>query len=181
MPKFKNSNATFWVNFGPFLVIFAHCAEAALQLKSTNDCNNHFTSCTTWFRPASQIDTRFRLSIIVTWPFHLALQQSSVAAGQTNLAKKIPKMNFLGDLFFPHDQAFCKVNLLSDLYFTWLDCTQNWPKYLYFLKAKLRTAVENSQKKSHSALRAKRATFWVDKSSSKMPKMVYSGEVFLKP
>ena len=177
MPNFKNSNAEFWVIFGPFLVIFAHCAEAALQLKSTNDCNNHFTSCTTWFRPASQIDTRFRLSIIVTWPFHLALQQStqsSVAAGQTNLAKKIPKMNFLGYLFFPHDQAFCKVNLLSDLYFTWLDCTQKCPKYLYFLKAELYTAVENSQKKSHSALRAKRATFtfWMDKISSKMPKIV---------
>ena len=38
-----------------------------------------------------------------------------------------------------------------------------------------------SQKKSHSTLRAKRATFsfWVDKSSLKMPKMVHFGE-FLK-
>ena len=40
---------------------------------------------------------------------------------------------------------------------------------------------ENRPKKSHSTLRAKRATFtfWVDKSSLKMPKMVNFGE-FLK-
>ena len=35
-----------------------------------------------------------------------------------------------------------------------------------------------SQKKSHSTLRAKRATFWVDKSSLKMPKMVPFRRVF---
>ena len=42
-------------------------------------------------------------------------------------------------------------------------------------------SVWKSQKKSHSTLRAKRATFtfWVDKSSLKMPKMVNFGE-FLK-
>ena len=41
--------------------------------------------------------------------------------------------------------------------------------------------VWKSQKKSHSTLRAKRATFtfWVDKSSLKMPKMVHFGQ-FLK-
>ena len=41
--------------------------------------------------------------------------------------------------------------------------------------------VWKSQKKSHSTLRAKRAksTFWVDKSSLQMPKMVHFGE-FLK-
>ena len=41
--------------------------------------------------------------------------------------------------------------------------------------------VWKSQKKSHSTLRAKRATFtfWVDKSWLKMPKMVHFGE-FLK-
>ena len=41
--------------------------------------------------------------------------------------------------------------------------------------------VWESQKKSHSTLRAKRATFtfWVDKSLLKMPKMVHFGE-FLK-
>ena len=41
--------------------------------------------------------------------------------------------------------------------------------------------VWKSQKKSHSTLRAKRATFtfWVDKSCLKMPKMVHFGE-FLK-
>ena len=40
--------------------------------------------------------------------------------------------------------------------------------------------VWKSQKKSHSILRAKRATFtfWVDKSSLKMPKMVHFGEFF---
>ena len=43
-------------------------------------------------------------------------------------------------------------------------------------------SVWKSQKKSHSSLRAKRATFtfWVDKSLLKMPKMVNFGE-FLKP
>ena len=42
--------------------------------------------------------------------------------------------------------------------------------------------VWKSQKKSHSTLRAKRATFtvWVDKSSSKMPKMVPFDEFFEK-
>ena len=42
--------------------------------------------------------------------------------------------------------------------------------------------VWKSQKKSHSTLRAKRATFsiWVDKSSSKMPKMVVNFNEFLK-
>ena len=42
-------------------------------------------------------------------------------------------------------------------------------------------SVWKSQKKSHSTLRAKRATFtfWVDNSSSKMPKMVNFGD-FLK-
>ena len=42
-------------------------------------------------------------------------------------------------------------------------------------------SVWKSQKKSHSTLRAKRATFtfWVDKSWLKMPKMVHFGE-FLK-
>ena len=43
------------------------------------------------------------------------------------------------------------------------------------------TVFENHRKKSHSTLRAKRATFtfWLDKSSLKMPKMVQFGE-FLK-
>ena len=43
------------------------------------------------------------------------------------------------------------------------------------------TVFENQRKKSHSTLRAKRATFtfWVDKSYFKMPKMVHFGE-FLK-
>ena len=40
--------------------------------------------------------------------------------------------------------------------------------------------VWKSQKKSHSTWRAKRATFtfWVDKSSLKMPKIVYFGEIY---
>ena len=48
-------------------------------------------------------------------------------------------------------------------------------------RATLKHCVWKSQKKSHSTLRAKRATFtfWVDKSSLKMPKMVHFG-VFLK-
>ena len=43
--------------------------------------------------------------------------------------------------------------------------------------------VWKSQKKSHSTLRAKRATitFWVDKSLLKMPKMVQFWRVFWKP
>ena len=48
--------------------------------------------------------------------------------------------------------------------------------------SKLKThSVWKSQKKSHSTLRAKRATFtiWMDKSSLKMPKIVQFGE-FLK-
>ena len=41
---------------------------------------------------------------------------------------------------------------------------------------------ENRQKKSHSTLRAKRATFtfWLDKSSLKMPKMVHFDETSVK-
>ena len=43
-------------------------------------------------------------------------------------------------------------------------------------------SVWKSQKKSYSTLRAKRATFtfWVDKSSLKVPKMVHLGEFFFK-
>ena len=49
----------------------------------------------------------------------------------------------------------------------------NWQK---------KTEIENHRKKSHSTLRAKRAmfTFWVDKNSLKMPKMVDFWRVFEK-
>ena len=57
------------------------------------------------------------------------------------------------------------------------------PSSLYFfisLESYLHSGWK-SQKKSHSTLRAKRATFtfWVDKSSLKMPKKIHFGE-FLK-
>ena len=52
-------------------------------------------------------------------------------------------------------------------------CTSSSRWLLVQLELKI-TVFEKSQKMSHSTLRAKRAafTFWVDKSSSKMPKMV---------
>ena len=54
-------------------------------------------------------------------------------------------------------------------------------KHCVFKKAWSLHGVWKSQKKSHSTLRVKRATFtfWVDKSWLKMPKMVHFGE-FLK-
>ena len=60
---------------------------------------------------------------------------------------------------------------------------KNWLSFALNLREKyyLHHSVWKSQKRSHSTLRAKRATFtfWVDKSWLKMPKMVHFGE-FLK-
>ena len=52
---------------------------------------------------------------------------------------------------------------------------------VYWFNPPYDTVVEKSQKKSHTTLRAKRATFtfWVDNSSLKMPKKIHFGE-FLK-
>ena len=53
---------------------------------------------------------------------------------------------------------------------------------LHFKDAMIMHSVWKSQKKSHSTLRAKRATFtfWVDKSSLKMPKNGHFWRVFRK-
>ena len=58
-------------------------------------------------------------------------------------------------------------------------CQNTFPHY--HKKTFYRHGVWKSQKKSHSKLRARRATFtfWVDKSSLEMPKMAHFGE-FLK-
>ena len=47
------------------------------------------------------------------------------------MAKKIPKMNFLGYLFFPHDQAFYfakSINFRASILHDWI--VQKCPKYV---------------------------------------------------
>ena len=59
------------------------------------------------------------------------------------------------------------------------DCFTGGNFLIEHLEFRRYTVFENHRKKSHSTLRAKRATFtfWVDKSSLKTPKMLNFGEV----
>ena len=78
------------------------------------------------------------------------------------------------DFVFLKRWEFCRLTLWWFFLVIWKTCHSNAP----FLK---KHSVWKLPKMSHSTLRAKRAmfTFWVDKSSTKMPKMVHFGE-FLK-
>ena len=74
-----------------------------------------------------------------------------------------------------HRKSRWKVKILSSRSY------YNFYAYSPRTRFSLEHGVWKSQKKSHSKLRAKRATFtfWADKSSIKRPKMVHFGE-FLK-
>ena len=111
-------------------------------------------------------------------------KKGSFPPAQVQGGKKVTLLLFLD--FIERETDFCswKISVTSIAALIGLECATNWAvEVLCFTTDAPKKAhgVWKLQKKSHSTLRVKRATFtfWVGKSSSRMPKMVKFGE-FLK-